>query len=95
MRFRVWLLELGLAQIDRGPGELIARVDLWPLAQRYAEGSGFRIDSRNRFFAALAKLPGVHKEMDRRVTRLRGAREKRVSYALHPATIAGRKTVAC
>lgn len=93
MRFRVWLLELGLAQIDRGPGELIAGVDLWPLAQRYAEGSGFRIDSRNRFFEALAKLPGVHKESDRWVTRLRGSREKRVAYSFRPAPVANRKAV--
>lgn len=85
MRFRIWILEFGLEQIGRGHGELIASIDLWELAQRFAEGSGFRIGSHDRFFEALRKLPGVRKENDRRVRRLRGGRQKRVAYSFQPA----------
>lgn len=91
MRFRIWLLEYGLEQIRRGHGELIAGIDLWWLAQRFARGSGFRISSHDRFFEELRKLPGVHKENDRRVMRLRGARQKRVAYSFRPAAVADRR----
>lgn len=91
MRFRIWILEFGLEEIGRGHGELIATVDLWELALRFAEGSEFRIGSRDRFFEALRKLPGVHKENDRRVTRLRGGRQKRVAYSFWPAAVVGRR----
>ena len=92
MRFRIWLLEFGLEEIARGHGELIAAIDLWELAQRFAAGSGFRIGSRDRFFEALRKLPGIQKEEDRHVTRLGGgARQKRVAYSFRPANVANRK----
>lgn len=93
MKFRIWMLEFGLQAINRGHGELIAGIDLWWLAQQFAAGSGFRIASRDRFFEALRKLPGVHKEEDRRVTRLWGGRQKRVAYAFSPAIVANRKAV--
>lgn len=91
MRFRIWILEFGLEEIGRGHGELIATVDLWELALRFAARSGFRIGSHNRFFEELRKLPGVSKEENRWVTRLRGGRQKRVAYSFRSATVAGTK----
>lgn len=46
----------------------IARDDLWHLAQQFAETSGEALPKRDNFFAAFAKVRGVQRLSDKRIT---------------------------
>lgn len=46
----------------------IARDDLWHLAQQFAETSGEALPKRDNFFAAFAKVRGVERLSDKRIT---------------------------